>query len=110
MTTTRLLCIRAAANLGVPPSPAPSQRSYSATQGQLIDVPGDLAGDAGSLLGYSTSSNTGGPYFVLIASSGPTTGRPTYPTPGQSFVDTTVGAVIAYDGASWRNVVTGSIV
>jgi hypothetical protein len=46
----------------------------------------------------------------LVGTSGPTTARPTYPKPGVVFVDTTIPAVIAWDGAAWRNLASGAIV
>jgi hypothetical protein len=42
--------------------------------------------------------------------SGPTSARPTTPVAGQRYVDTQVGAVIVFDGALWRNILTGSAV
>ena len=117
MTTTRLLCIEStsthtygAGALTVPAPPLPAQRGYVATRGQLVDVPGDATGDAMVLLGYGDPYPGGGDYFAMIGQSGTTAQRPTTPTPGVLFVDTTVGAVIAWDGAAWRNVVTGASV
>jgi hypothetical protein len=117
MTTTRLLCIEnTSTNTGgtsgallVPPAPLPALRAYTANRGQVIDVPGDPTGDAAVLLNYSDPNPGGGKYFALIGQSGTTAARPTSPTPGMQFVDTTAAIVVAWDGANWRNVVSGAI-
>lgn len=64
----------------------------------FIDVPGDATGDAAAIA-------SGG--FVNIGSSGPTSARPTNAKPGAWHVDTTLGEAVVFDGASWRNPVTG---
>jgi hypothetical protein len=71
----------------------------------VLDVPGNLdgiaSGDAAMLV------NAG---YVAIGLSGTTTLRP--PTsnlnPGTLYVDTTLNIVVFWDGANWRNVVTGA--
>jgi hypothetical protein len=98
MTTTRLLCVATTpGSIQIPPPPVPAagSRAYSASQGGVIDVPGDVTGDSATLL------NSG--YFVLLAQSGATAGRPTYPKSGQPFVDTTINKPIWFDGAAWRD-------
>lgn len=40
--------------------------------------------------------------------SGLTTDRPAAPTAGDKFHDTTVGALLIWDGATWRNTITGA--
>lgn len=42
--------------------------------------------------------------------SGVTAGRPSKPTKGMRFADTTVGASIVFDGKNWRHTITGAIV
>jgi hypothetical protein len=80
-------------------------RAYSANPGQVLDVP---AAAAPVLLANGWS--WGKP-------SGPTSSRP--PTrlnepynayPGFEYVDTSLGLVIVWDGATWRNPVTGAAV
>jgi hypothetical protein len=87
----------------VPPPPAPPQRAYVSTAGTPIDVPGTFDGDCATLV------NAG---YVAIALSGTTAARPTNTgllKPGLLYVDTTLSAVIFWDGANWRNAVTGAI-
>jgi hypothetical protein len=77
-------------------------RVYSATPGSAIDVP-DFD---------STILQANGWQFV--APSGPSSDRPAsalglYPrVAGAKFYDTTLGAMIEYDGQSWRRVDTGA--
>lgn len=96
--TTRLLCVLSTSYpIQVPPPPVPASgsRFYGASQGGVIDVPGDITGDAATLL------NTGN--FVFLGQSGPTSARPSYPKPGAVFVDTTIGAPLWFDGTAWRD-------
>ena len=86
----------------VPSPPAPTQRAYSATTGTPIDVPGDMAGDAGAL------ANQG---FVAIGTSGTTSARPTANLKaGVWHIDSTLGFAIVFDGANWRNPISGASV
>lgn len=91
--------------VGVPADPAPTQRGYSSTLGTVLDVPGNLdviaSGDAAELV------NQG---FVAIALSGTTGARPpTGSLPlGSRYIDTTLSIMVVWDGANWRNVVTGA--
>jgi len=85
----------------VPPAPFPAQRAYATTVGTPIDVPGDMTGDAEQL------ANQG---FAVIAQSGTTALRPNSPKPGTPYVDTSLNAFIFWDGANWRNAVTGASV
>ena len=56
--------------------------------------------------------------WLFVAMVGTTAERPTGtiassanpPSTGMQFVDTTLGEVITYDGAAWRNPVTGAAV
>jgi hypothetical protein len=81
-------------------------RSYTGTPGTIKDVPlgdADVLGTAG--------------WMRLPGMSGPTSGRPTprdadtyAATPGELYLDTSLGLVIMFDGAVWRNPVTGAAV
>ncbi|MBR0760720.1 hypothetical protein [Bradyrhizobium japonicum] len=103
--TVRLLCIETTpAPICVPPGVLPPQRAYSATKGGVIDVPGDINGDAQTLLSARDPLPGGMNYFILLGQSGPTSARPSYPALGQAFIDTTVGSTLFYDGASWRDI------
>jgi hypothetical protein len=80
-------------------------RPYSASPGAVLDV---LDIDANIMLANG---------WVCGIPSGPTTSRPKtrlnapYDVgPGFLFVDTTLAAVIIWDGATWRNVITGAAV
>jgi hypothetical protein len=85
-----------------------SGRVYPAVSpGTMIDVP-DF--DAAGLCGNG---------YTRIAISGPTSARPsTNPNttppyvaaPGVQFVDTTIGKLIVFDGAVWRDPISGSAV
>jgi hypothetical protein len=100
MTTRRML-----------PPPAVNQqtrivngRTYTGAPGTVQDI---LDTDAMML-----SANG----WVDCGQSGPTGARPTsavaaYPlVAGVQYVDTTLNAVIRYDGSAWRNVLTGASV
>lgn len=76
-------------------------RSYSCAVGSFLDVP-DF--DALVLMSNGWTSPAGG------AQVGTTASRPARPTKGQSFHDTTLGLVIHFDGANWRNPITGAAV
>jgi hypothetical protein len=100
MTTRRML----------PPSVVQKQtvtvngRAYSLQPGSTLDPP-DF--DAGPL-----SANG----WIDCGLSGPTSSRPSSAVGpnalfvGLEYIDTTIGAVIRFDGASWRNVITGAAV
>jgi hypothetical protein len=72
-------------------------RRYSGTPGTPVDVP-DF--DAGPLEANG---------WTRVAEVGPTTARPRYRADGQpllrgqTYLDTTLGAIVQWDGASWRN-------
>ena len=75
------------------------RRYYIATAGQTVDVTD----------GDQTTVNSQG--FAQVGdSSGPTSSRPNnlYLRPGWTHIDTTIPAVVAWDGANWRNVLTGA--
>lgn len=73
-------------------------RSYSGTPGQVLDVP-DF--DAGQLEANG---------WTPIAQSGTTAQRPALAAVarGTHYFDTTLAALIAWDGATWRNPATGA--
>ena len=81
-------------------------RSDTGTPGQVLDVPDFDA----QILGACG--------WTCIAPSGPTSSRPTtngstapYAAgKGTLFYDTTLGAMIVYDGATWRNPTNGAAV
>lgn len=85
----------------------PVLRSYSASAGGFIDAVGDpTSGDA------STLSSQG---FILICQSGPTASRPNFATTTVGvgmrdvlFLDTTISKIVVWDGAAWRDPVTGA--
>lgn len=81
-------------------------RTYTGTPGQILDVP-DF--DAQQL-----QSNG----WTWVAPSGPSSSRPTSAlsqglyraTPGMTFLDTTLGSLIVFDGSTWRSPATGAAV
>jgi hypothetical protein len=88
------------------PNPAdPSARFYTASPGQTIDAQGPPDADAAVLVSQG---------FALVGPSGSTALRnslaPGYFKAGQMFVDLTLGRVIMFDGANWRDVVTANVV
>lgn len=81
---------------------SPVVRSYSATGGSFIDAVGDPGADA-SMLGSQG--------FIAIGGSGTTAQRPNGTgllKPGFVYVDTALSLVVVWDGANWRNPVTGA--
>jgi len=93
----------------LPPNNASQQtvtangRTYSGAPGSTLDVP-DF--DAQILAANG---------WVMVCASGPSSSRPLpimasapyVAGPGFQYLDTTLGAVIVYDGAAWRNPLTG---
>lgn len=102
MTTTRLIATTNTTGVIGAGAGVPVQRAYSATMGQVIDVPGDATGDAAAL------ANQG---FVIIGTSGPTSARPNAANlkPGAVHIDTSLNAVVVSDGANWRSPITGAL-
>jgi hypothetical protein len=106
---TRMLPLAGANTTGYISSGAGSanQRVYSAAGGSFIDALGSPdAGDAASL------SSQG---FIPICASGPTSSRPAFATTtvgvgarGVFYLDTTIPKIVVWDGANWRDPVTGS--
>lgn len=82
-------------------------RSYSGAPGAVMDI---LDADAVML-----SANG----WVKVALSGPTSARPLtsqatgslyFAAPGLQFYDTSLGKIVVFDGATWRDPVTGAAV
>jgi hypothetical protein len=67
-------------------------RPYAAAPGAVLDAP-DF--DTAMLCANG---------FTRVAEVGPTSARPAKPFKGSHYVDTTVGAIIISDGATWRTV------
>ena len=106
--TTRMLPLAGAnvtGNIGAGAG-NPILRSYSATAGGYIDALGDPGGDASAL---------GSQGFIPICASGPTSSRPSFSTTTVGvgmrdvlYLDTTISKIVVWDGANWRDPVTGS--
>lgn len=75
-------------------------RRYEIAPGVPLDVPAE---DAGTLeaCGWILS---GGPGVYV----GTPAERPADPANGDQFIDTAIGAVIEWDGHTWRDAVTGA--
>jgi hypothetical protein len=107
MTTTRVLPLAGATVTGNIGAGAfqPIQRSYTVAGGSFADVQGDVnSGDAASLRSQG---------FIVVAQSGPTSARPVFSagqSPGFMYLDTTLGKIVVWDGAAFRDPNTGSSV
>ena len=104
MTTTRMLPLNGAGVTGYIGAGAgsPPQRAYSATGGGYIDALGDPSADAATLVSQG---------FLLVGGSGTTAQRPNgtgFQKPGFIYVDSTISKVVMWDGANWRDPVTGA--
>jgi hypothetical protein len=102
--TTRMLPLNGSQQSGCIGAGAgtPIQRSYSASGGGFIDAVGDPGVDASTLVSQG---------FIAIGGSGTTAQRPNgagFLKPGFVYVDTTLSLVVVWDGANWRNPVTGA--
>lgn len=91
----------AAAGLGPNPITV-NGRTYTAPVGATIDVP-----DFDALV-MKANGWTDVAHFA--AGVGATATRPANPTKGMTYVDSTLGVVIQWDGKTWRNPVTGAAV
>ncbi len=81
-------------------------RQYSCAAGSTIDVHDDTGAPFDET---ALASNGWTPTSTLGV--GPTSARPTSVAKARdTFVDTTLGALIVFDGATWRNPVTGAAV
>jgi hypothetical protein len=90
---------RVAAHIAAKATMVINGRSYTTTVGGTADVP-DY--DAAEL-----ESNG----WLAMGMVGTTAQRPTGPAKGQEYIDTTLTAVVAWDGvANWRNKITGALV
>jgi hypothetical protein len=75
-------------------------RAYKGVAGTPVTVP-DFDSNALEANGW---------VLVAAGGTGATATRPANPTRGTEFNDTTVGALIRFDGKTWRNAVTGGAV
>jgi hypothetical protein len=75
-------------------------RTYTAAAGATLDVPDFDA--------YVLEAN--GWHILAGGGVGTTALRPTNPYKNLRYLDTTVGALIHWDGVTWRNTVTGASV
>jgi hypothetical protein len=82
-------------------------RTYSAVPGQALDI---FDADAETLAANG---------WISVCLSGPTSARPSpnlnvsppyIAAPGFKFLDTTLGKIVVYDGAAFRDPVTGDAV
>jgi hypothetical protein len=74
-------------------------RTYVCAAGATIDAP-DF--DAWILMANG--------FIALAAGVGATAQRPSKPSPGQNFHDTSLNLTIVWEGSAWRNPATGSVV
>ena len=72
-------------------------RTYTFPSGSYIDVP-DFDADVLVANGWSAAASHGADV---------TAARPTNPKKGATFLDTTLGYNVVFDGKYWRNPVTG---
>lgn len=75
-------------------------KTYKAAEGSYLDVTNNVA-DVLLNNGWLTHAEGG---------VGATAARPTKPKKNDKFFDSTVGAVIVYDGKNWRSTSTGAVV
>jgi hypothetical protein len=74
------------------------QRPYIAVAGTIVQALND---DAIQIAPYG---------WILLPTFGTTAQRPTSQlSPGTFYVDTTLSITVVWDGANWRNVITGAI-
>ena len=83
-------------------------RSYDPTAAAYFDVPHQDA----SVLAANQWTDLGpvGTTSARPPVQGPTSGNPHTATRGAMYVDTTIGAVIVFDGATWRSVLAAAAV
>lgn len=77
-------------------------RTYTCAVGSTIDVPDQDAQVMTANGWFAAAAGAGG--------VGATTARPTNPTKGQQFHDSTLGYNIIWDGKTWRNPTSGAAV
>ncbi len=78
----------------------PSGNVYTCASGSTLDVPDHVA-DFLVANGWTRAADTG---------ANTTANRPVPTKVGQTFLDTTLGYVIKWDGKVWRNPTTGAAV
>ncbi|MDD1522623.1 hypothetical protein [Bradyrhizobium ottawaense] len=94
---------------------AQSRRFYSCAAGAFVDVPGFATGDAAAMASSATRTSGDNPGSLsvtglfMLGSSGPTSSRPGNPNLRDLHIDTTLSAVVVFDGANWRNPLTGAV-
>jgi hypothetical protein len=81
-----------------------SGRKYTATPGTPILVP-DFDANVLAANGWLVVGNVGG-----AVGAGITSARPVNPKKGDSYMDTTLNALVMWDNKNWRNHATGAIV
>ena len=80
-------------------------RTYTCAANGTIDVP-DFDAKIMEANGWHPATSIS----TVAETTGATAARPVAPPKGHEFCDTTVGAVIRWDGKGWRNKVTGASV
>lgn len=87
-----------------------SGRTISAAVGSYLDMPVSDAQNAGAA-GWTAAAGTAAA-FVGTTAQRPTTseGSGVAPSRGQLYLDTTLGYVVVFDGALWRNPANGAAV
>lgn len=78
--------------------------SYGCPTGSTLDVP-DHIGNQLAAAGWLDVTGQHGP-----DTCGSTTARPENPFPLRTFLDTTLGYIVIFDGLTWRNPATGAAV
>ena len=80
-------------------------RTYAASPGMVLDVP-DF--DAQMLRAQGWSAVCFGIWTLVQGGSGPTAQRPANPPVENHYFDTTLGKLVVWDGANWRDPGTGN--
>lgn len=75
-------------------------KSYGCAAGGTVDVPDNVA-EIMKANGWTPAGDTG---------AGASAARPANARVGQTFLDTTLGYVVKWDGKVWRNPATGAAV
>jgi len=83
-------------------------RSFSPSAAAYFDVEYPIA-DALAANGWTKFAQCGAT-VERPPVRGPSSGNPIVASPGAPFVDTTLSAVIMFDGSVWRDVLTGAAV
>lgn len=80
-------------------------RTYTAAANSTVDVP-----DFDAVIMEANGWKAACPIVAGVETTGATAARPVAPKRNQEFLDTTLGALIHWDGKGWRNKVTGASV